>query len=98
MKRTYTSSLFNPDFTKATFKLYISEYSKYDPDTRGGEIEVEYKGVTSYDIIEGGNEAQEIESMTDADGIDEHHEYLVLHFENGTTGTFRNSHVDLFIK
>lgn len=98
MKRTYTSTMTNPDLTKATVKLYISEYSKYDPDTSGGEIEVEYNDVTKWDIIEGGQEAEEIESQTDADGIDENHEYLVLHFENGETSTFRNSHVDMYVR
>lgn len=95
MKRTYTRTLFVKDLTKATFKLYISEYSKYDPDTKGGEIKTEYTGVTAWDIIEGGKEAEEIE----ADGlIDEKHEYLVLHFQNGEKATFRNSHVDMFIR
>ena len=96
MKRTFTRTLFVEDLTKATFKLYISEYSKYDPDTSGGEIEINYTGVTSWDIIEGGKEAEEIEANTDC--IDDNHEYLVLHFQNGETSTFRNSYVDMFIR
>ena len=88
MKNTYTRTLFidNEELQKATVRLYI-----YDAD----ETEVTYTGLTAWDVIEGGEEAAEIES----DGlIDEHHEYLVLHFNNGTQATFRNSHVDMFIR
>lgn len=98
MKRTYTSTTFHPVLTEATFKLYVSEYSKYDSDTKGGEIEIKYTGVSSWDIIEGGKEAEEIEAETDASGVDENHEYLILHFEDGNTATFRNSYVDMFIR
>lgn len=97
MKTTYTRTKTIEDLTKATFKIYISEYSKYDPDTSGGEIEVDYTGITSWDIIEGGEEAKEIEAHTDASGVDENHEYLVLHFEDGSISTFRNSYVDMYI-
>ena len=97
MKTTYARTLFHPVLSECTFKLYIHEATKYEAD-ENDEIKVEYNGVTAWDIIEGGDEAQEIESMTDDSGIDENHEYLVLHFENGETATFKNSHVDMFIR
>lgn len=96
MKRTYTGTLMmsNERLQKQTIRIFI-----YDADKYTGKIteekEVQYTGLTAWDIIEGGEEAEEIE----ADGlIDEHHEYLVLHFNDGTTATFRNSHVDMFIR
>ena len=59
-------------------------------------IRVNYKNVLNWEIITG-QDAEEIESMTDDDGTDDLHEYLVLHLENGDTATFRNSYVDMFI-
>lgn len=98
MKRTYTRTMMIEDLAKATVKLYILEGCKYTAEDLGNEIEVSYTGVTSWDVIEGGQEAEEIEAQTDANSIDEFHEYLVLHFEDGTEATFRNSHVDMFIR
>ncbi len=86
MKRTYTRTITIDNLKEATVKLFV------------GDKEVEYTGVIAWDIIEGGKEAEEIEAETDESGIDESHSYLVLHFENGETSTFRNSHVDMFIR
>ena len=58
-------------------------------------IVVRYDGITSWEIVSG-YEAWEIERETDEASIDDYHEYLVLHFENGETSTFRNSYVDMF--
>ena len=49
--------------------------------------------VTSWDIIEGGEEADEIEKRENIS--DEYREYLVLHFTDSTTRTFPNSHVSM---
>lgn len=95
MKRSFNRTMMKEDLSKETFKLLIFDKTKYEQVEV--DHEVEYTGVTSWDIIKGGDEAAEIESMTDASGVDENHEYLVLHFENGTEGTFRNSHVEMFI-
>lgn len=97
MIRTYERTLFIPDLTKATIRLYIHEATKYEAP-EDDEIEVKYIGVKAWSIIEGGQEAEEIEAQTDASGIDENHEYLVLHFEDGSEATFRNSHVDMFLR
>ena len=97
MMRSYNSTLEFKDLREATIRLVITDGPKYDLRQRTGII-VEYTGVTSWDIIEGGPEAEEIESMTDKNSIDELHEYLVLHFENGETSTFRNTHVDMHIR
>lgn len=96
MKKTYTGTLLNPDLAEATINLYVYDECKYSSATEGKKIQ--YTGVTSWDLISGGAEAEEIEASTDASGVDDYHEYLVLHFENGETATFRNSYVDMFIR
>lgn len=97
MKTTYTRTTFIEDLTKRTIKLYVHEATKYEA-SEDDEIKVEYTGVKAWSIIEGGKEAEEIEAETDAASVDENHEYLVLHFEDGTDATFRNSHVDMFLR
>ena len=99
MKRTYNSTwtIKKEDLPKADFIIQCYEEDKYTQDITL-ETQATFHNVTSWDIIEGGKEAEEIEALTDASSVDEHHEYLVLHFKDGNTGTFRNSHVDLSIK
>lgn len=98
MIRTYTRTTFIEDLRNALVTIFVTEGVKYNLTETRQEIKVEYKGVTSWDIIEGGKEAEEIEAICDAASVDEYHEYLVLHFEDGTTATFRNSHADMFIR
>lgn len=95
MKATYNRTLLIPDLTRATVKIYITDEVKYS-QLATAIHEHEYIGVKAWDIISG-EDAQEIETMTDAESTDENHEYLVLHFTDGTTATFRNSHTDMFI-
>lgn len=100
MIRTYERTMMIEDLTKATIKIYLYEGCKYTAksiEDLGEEKEVTYTGVTSWDIIKGDSEAKKIESMTDESSVDEFHEYLVLHFEDGSEATFRNSHVEMFI-
>lgn len=99
MKSTYTRTLFidNEELQKATIKIFVHDGCKYTTKTHKILDEMRYKGLTAWDIIEGGEEAEEIEKGFDASNADEYHEYLVLHFNDGTTATFKNSHVDMFI-
>ena len=96
MVKTYERTLFVEDLTQVTFRLYISKATKYEA-TEDDQIEVIYKGVKSWSIVDG-EDAEAIEAETDDSGIDEAHEYLILNFEDGRTATFRNSHVDMFIR
>jgi hypothetical protein len=74
--------------------LKIYDKPKYDKESNKiAELEYNIKG---YDLICGGTAADKIEAETDANSVDDNHEYLVLHLENGETATFRNSHVDMF--
>ena len=98
MKNTYTRTLFmdNKKLQEADIVIYSFVRLKYDI---GDPItETHYKGLTSWDIIEGGEEAEEIEKNLSPAFIDENHEYLVLHFNTLETVTLRNSHVEMFIK
>lgn len=97
MKRTFTESIWAADLSKARIIVTIYKNNKYTA-TENSYIDHEYTGLTSWDVIEGGDEAAEIEASTDASGVDDNHEYLVLHFEDGTQATFRNSYVDMFIR
>ena len=56
-------------------------------------VVIEYKNLVMWEIVSG-IDAKEIER--DSDLVDDYHEYLVLHFENGDISTFRNSYVDMF--
>lgn len=96
MTKTYTGTIFNPDLTKATIKLFVHEALKWEA-TAEDERLVTYRNVKAWSIVDG-EDAEEIERWTDESGVDEYHEYLVLHFTNGETATFRNSHVEMFLR
>lgn len=95
MKRTYNSTftMSNEELQKATVRLYITEGVKWE-DRK--ETKVEYTGLKQWSIVNG-YDALQIEAESDGTCVDEEHEYLVLEFVDGTTATFRNSHVDMFI-
>lgn len=81
---------------KATLEVY--EECKY---TATAEVfvnskQVKYDNVEYIEIVTG-LDAAEIEAETDGSCIDDMHEYLVLHFTDGQTSTFRNSYVDMFL-
>lgn len=102
MKRTFNKTFFSDDLRDSIFKLKLYNDCKLDrtgeyKDKDLDETVIRYTGVTSWDIIEGGAEAEEIEKQIDASQVDDYHEYLVLHFDNGETATFRNTYCDMFV-
>lgn len=79
----------------AKVEIEIHEEVKYI-DLSENFTRVQYSDVVAFEVIHG-EAAELIEAESDGSCIDEYHEYLVLHFANGETATFRNSHVDMFV-
>lgn len=95
MKTTYERTMFHPDLTKTKIRIFVYDKEKYDKESELMHI-VEYNGITAWDIISGGVEADEVEVDLSDDEMDAHHEYLVLHLTDGGTATFRNSYINMF--
>ena len=96
MKTTYNRTMLmdNEKLQKATVTLDITTGAKWEAPSE--EITVTYTGLTQWSIISD-EDALEIEANLSESEKDERHEYLVLEFNDGTTATFRNSHVYMFI-
>lgn len=96
MIKTYERTMFmtNEELQKATVRLYITRGLKWEDRD---EMEVTYTGLTKWSIVNG-DDAIEIEKDFSEGEWDECHEYLILEFNDGTTATFRNSHVDMFVR
>lgn len=80
-----------------TVEVEIYDECKYTASEEVFEnsTKVRYDGVISWEIVNG-YEATQIGLETDENSRDDHNEYLVLHFEDGSEATFRNSYVDMF--
>ena len=93
MKTTFTN------YRNAKVEIEIFSECKYiaSKEVFENSKKVQYEGVTYWSIVSGIEAIEEIERCTDNSSIDDMHEYLVLHFEDGTEATFRNSYVDMFI-
>lgn len=80
-----------------TFNAEIEVYSenKYTADAQVFENsrKILYTNVEHWEIISG-EDAAEIEAKGGI--LDDNHEYLVLHFTDGGSATFRNSYVDMW--
>ena len=73
-------------------KVMVKVYDevKYSPFSEK-VAEVEYDRVKGFDVVSDPATLDEIESSTDAAGIDENHEYLVLYFRER-----RNQYIQKF--
>lgn len=85
-------------FVRENAKVEVKVYDmcKYKKEAQVSNT-VTYTGVQSFEVIPNSGRARDIESLTDGSCIDPYHEYVEIHFTDGTTSTFRNSFVDLFI-
>ena len=70
-------------------KVYDGD--KYDPMSKK-VLETRYNDVASLDV----KDISDGEILKVFDEVDEYGEYVILTFADGTTSTFRNSHVDIF--
>lgn len=89
MSRTYTRTLCVEDLSKARVEIYI-----WDKDAEE-ETAVIYNGIKAWTVVEGGEEAEEIESLSGQSDVN--HNYLVIHLLDGSEATFNNSEVLMFI-
>lgn len=96
MTTTYERTMFisNEELPKVKVRLYVTEGLKWEDDN---ETEVVYTGLVRWSIVND-EDALKIEENLNDNEKDEYHEYLVLEFQDGTTATFRNSHVDMFLR
>lgn len=100
MKHTYHRTLFYEDLAEAKVVLYFSDTDKYANGSRiygnccDEDRKIEFTGLQSYTIVEGGKEAEAVETIMDE--VDENHEYLILNFKDHNE-FYRNSHVVMFI-
>ena len=93
MKTTFT----NYRNAKVVIECYIECKYTATKEVFDNSKKVQYEGVTGWSIVSGIEAIKEIERWTNNSSIDDMHEYLVLHFEDGTEVTFSNSYVDMFM-
>lgn len=76
---------------KAILKVY--DKCKYNAEANWHEAHV--LNITDFEVKRIPKKV--ILKETSEDCVDDNNEYLILHFENGETGTYRNSYVDLYL-
>ena len=95
MVKTYNRTMFisNEELPERKVLVDITKGLKWEDNDEETFV---YTGLVEWSIIDG-EDAIEIERYLNIDE-DENHEYLVLKFNDGKVITFRNSHVDMFIR
>lgn len=99
MRKVFVRTLLNQHLEKAKVHIYTYKMCKYKAKSEE-ELKPEkivLRGIKSYEIIDG-QEAKEMEKeFTNKNEIDDLHEYLIINHLDGTSTTYKNSYVDLFI-
>lgn len=79
--------------TGAAVEVEIHKEVKYFDQSENLPV-VRYTDAVAWEVVHG-EAAARIEELIDT--FDDFHEYLIIHFANGETATFRNSYADMFI-
>lgn len=75
-------------------ELLIYDRPEYEKDATVVKVQ-RYENLEWWEVVTG-KDAKKLEDATDGTCIDPKHQYIVLHFADGTEATFRKNYVLMF--